>query len=119
MIKFLSVLMLGLATLTACNQKNANAEASFKVWGNCKMCKKTIETSLKDKAGIAEAAWDVKTKQMKVSFDTAQIKLQDIQQYIAAAGYDNEGVRGNDQAYAGLHECCKYDRAPLSAAPMP
>lgn len=84
--------------------------AEFKVWGNCGMCKKTIETSLKDKEGVLKAEWNVKSKQMTVQFDTLRISLSEIQQTIAAAGYDNVAFKGDSAAYAGLHECCQYTR---------
>ena len=41
-------------------------ETSFGVKGNCKMCKKTIETSALSLDGVHKAIWDVKTKQMLV-----------------------------------------------------
>lgn len=103
--------------LAACStQPSANAKAEFKVWGNCKMCKKTIESAINEKEGVAQADWNVKSKQISVSYDSTKISLKDIQQYIAAAGYDNEGLRGDDKAYAGLHECCQYNRAPLESS---
>lgn len=103
--------------LAACStQPSANAKAEFKVWGNCKMCKKTIESAINQKEGVAQADWNVKSKQISVAYDSTKISLKDIQQYIAAAGYDNEGLRGDDKAYAGLHECCQYDRAPLDGS---
>lgn len=81
----------------------------FKVWGNCGMCKKTIEKSLKID-GVKKASWDVKTKEITVSFDSKKTDLKKIQQAICNAGYDNDGCKGNDEAYNKLHSCCKYDR---------
>ena len=99
--------------IIACNGVSTPPSAQtseFKVWGNCGMCKKTIEKSLKDKPGIIKADWDVKTKQMSVTFDTLRVNLADIQQTIAAVGYDNDAFKGDSAAYAGLHECCQYTR---------
>lgn len=99
--------------IAGCNGVSTPPSANtseFKVWGNCGMCKKTIETSLKDKPGIIKADWDVKTKQMSVTFDTLRVSLSDIQQTIAAVGYDNDAFEGDSAAYAGLHKCCKYKR---------
>ncbi len=84
--------------------------SEFKVWGNCGMCKKTIEASLKDKPEIIKADWNVKTKQLSVTFDTLRVNLADIQQTIAAVGYDNDAFAGDSAAYARLHECCQYTR---------
>ena len=99
--------------ISGCNSSPENAKAiEFKVWGNCGMCKKTIEGSLKDKPGIYSADWGVKSKQIKVVFDSTKLKSEDIHRFIASSGYDTDLKRGDDQAYAGLHSCCQYDRKP-------
>ncbi len=85
------------------------ATSTFKVWGNCGMCKETIEASL-SADGIKYKSWDSETKVMKISYDTAKISLDEIQKRIAAVGYDTPTHKGNDTSYSGLHECCKYDR---------
>jgi copper chaperone CopZ len=82
----------------------------FKVWGNCGMCKKTIEKSLKGADGVLAADWNKDTKMMKLSFDTLKTTIADIEFLIAGAGYDTQNLKADDMAYAGLHECCKYDR---------
>lgn len=82
---------------------------TFKVWGNCGMCKKTIEKSLRIE-GVKKASWDVKSKQLTVSFNPKKTDLKKIQNAICGAGYDNDGCKGNDEAYNKLHSCCKYER---------
>ncbi|MES2132795.1 MAG: heavy-metal-associated domain-containing protein [Bacteroidota bacterium] len=83
--------------------------STFKVWGNCDMCKETIEGTLKVD-GISTSDWSPETKIMKVSFDTTKISLNQIQKNIASAGYDNEKYNGDDKAYSELPECCQYER---------
>ena len=39
-------------------------ETTFGVKGNCKMCKKTIETAALSLDGVHKAVWDVETKQI-------------------------------------------------------
>ena len=96
-----------------CSSSPENAKTlEFKVWGNCGMCKKTIEGSLKDKPGLYSAEWNVKSKQMKVVIDSTKLKSEDVHDLIASSGYDTDLKKGDDQAYAGLHSCCKYDRKP-------
>jgi len=98
------------ATFMSCGQGGeGNTTKTFKVWGNCDMCKETIETSLKVD-GISSADWNTETKMMEVSFDSTKISLDQIQQKIAAVGYDTEKYKGDDKAYDGLHKCCKYER---------
>jgi periplasmic mercuric ion binding protein len=85
--------------------------ATFKVSGNCGMCKTTIEKSLKGVKGIKAATWDLKTKTITVVYNSKLITLEDIHQKIAAVGYDTEKVKAKDEVYKGLHGCCQYDRS--------
>jgi len=89
--------------------ENGIATSNFKVWGNCEMCKETIEGSLKVD-GISKADWNKDTKMISVSYDTTKISLEQIQKNIAVVGYDNEKYKADDKAYAGLPECCQYER---------
>ena len=82
---------------------------TFKVWGNCGMCKKTIEKASKID-GVHKAVWDVKTNQMTVTFNPKKTNLLAVQKSICAAGYDNDGCTGDNTAYDNLHTCCKYER---------
>jgi periplasmic mercuric ion binding protein len=96
--------------LFACNSAPEGSQTEkFKVWGNCGMCKKTIERSLKQD-GIYNADWDKESKMIEVEYDVKKINRQKIDSLIASVGYDTENVRGNDSAYAQLHECCQYER---------
>jgi len=88
---------------------NGVTTSTFKVWGNCEMCKETIESSLKVD-GIVKADWNVDTKIMTVSYDESKITLDQIQKNIASVGYDNEKYKGDDKAYSELAGCCQYDR---------
>ena len=88
---------------------NGIATSTFKVWGNCEMCKETIEGSLKTD-GIAKADWGTESKRITVSYDTSKITLEKIQKNIASVGYDNEKYKGDDKAYSELPECCQYER---------
>lgn len=89
--------------------------ATFKVWGNCGMCKTTIEGASKTN-GASFANWDSKSKILTVKFDAAQTSEDKIQKGIADAGYDNEKYTAPDAVYNNLHECCKYDRKNVTAA---
>lgn len=107
--------MLFALAVTACgsgqsgSEAAVNSNATFKIWGNCEMCKETIEGSLKV-AGIKTADWNKDTKLMTVAFDSTKITLDQIEKNVAAVGYDTEKYKGDDHAYAGLPECCQYER---------
>lgn len=83
--------------------------STFKVWGNCEMCKETIEGSLKVD-GVTKADWNVDSKIMTVTYDNNKITLDQIQKNVASVGYDNEKYKGDDHAYNDLPGCCQYDR---------
>jgi mercuric ion binding protein len=89
--------------------KNGITTAKFTVWGNCGMCKETIEKSLKI-PGVKKADWHIERKILTVSLDTALVDLQTVQQAIASVGYDNVKYNGDSKAYSKLHACCQYER---------
>lgn len=80
---------------------------TFKVSGNCEMCKATIEKAAKVD-GVTKADWNKSTKVITLTYNTSKVKVDDIHKKIAAVGYDTEKVKGNDAAYAKLPGCCKY-----------
>ena len=82
---------------------------TIKVWGNCGMCKKTIETAA-TKAGASSAKWDTETKMLSVSYSAKKTNAQKIQEAIAAVGYDTRDLTAPDDVYNKLHGCCQYDR---------
>ncbi|MCU0426693.1 MAG: cation transporter [Candidatus Kapabacteria bacterium] len=92
------------------NAFGAQKKETVKVWGNCGMCKKTIEKSLKGVEGIETATWDKSTKILSVSYDDSKITMKKIEEKVASAGYDTQNVRANDAAYDNLAKCCHYDR---------
>jgi mercuric ion binding protein len=106
LLKTLSVVVLTFLGSAVFAQKKTE---KINVLGNCGMCKKKIETALKV-SGVSAANWDTKTKVLTVSYDAAQISNQQVQEKVAAAGYDTEKVKATDEAYGKLHSCCQYDR---------
>ena len=84
---------------------------TFKVFGNCTMCKATIENTLKKKDGITKKEWNTETKMLTVTYVPSKISLKEIKQKIADVGYDTVEIHAKDEAYNTLHSCCKYDRA--------
>lgn len=82
---------------------------NIKVWGNCGMCQKTIESAAKQ-AGASKASWNEDTKMLAVTYKEKKTSSADIQKAIAATGYDTQDFSGSDEAYKNLHGCCQYDR---------
>lgn len=88
--------------------QTALKKETIKVWGNCGMCKNTIEKSAKS-AGASYASWNEETKILNVSY-TSPTNSEKIQKAIAASGYDTQEFKADDKAYNNLHGCCKYER---------
>jgi len=105
------VFIMSTAAQTTGKQKSASAKTeSFKVWGNCEMCKTRIEKAAKAE-GAAAADWSTKTKLLSVTYDPSKTNLESLSKKIAAVGHDTEKYRAEDKVYNGLPACCKYERA--------
>jgi mercuric ion binding protein len=83
---------------------------TFKVYGNCGMCKNKIENCLKENDGITSRKYDIKKQLLTVEYDPGKITAKEIGQKVADVGYDNAYARSTDEKYNKLHECCQYKR---------
>jgi len=106
-------LLLGLYNFSFAQEKTD----SFKVAGECGMCKKKIEKAAKT-AGASYAVWDTKSKQLVVKYSSESTNQARIQQSIAGVGYDTPDYKATDEAYNKLDACCQYDRQMLSQKEM-
>ena len=88
---------------------------TFKVSGDCGMCKKTIETAANIK-GSANAIWDESKQILSLTFDSTKTSADEVLKRVAYAGYDNEKFLAPDEAYSKLHGCCQYERSALAKA---
>ncbi|TAL56851.1 MAG: ATPase [Bacteroidetes bacterium] len=90
--------------------KSATETDTIKVYGNCGMCKATIEGALKRKEGIISKNWNKVTKMLVVTYDPSKIKINQIGAKIAEVGYDNQYATAKEETYNKLHSCCHYER---------
>jgi mercuric ion binding protein len=110
-MKKLKLIFLMLWCAMLCNASSAQEKIdSIKVYGNCGMCKATIEKSLKKKDGVLSKNWNKESKILTVTYDSEKITIQKIGEMVAAAGYDNQYATAPDEAYNNLHACCHYER---------
>ncbi len=86
-----------------------NGTETFKVLGNCGMCKQRIEKAVMVK-GVKYAVWDQDTKMLTVKFNDKVVSLQDLHERCAEAGHDTALAKATDDVYNNLHGCCQYDR---------
>ena len=109
-IKSFLVFMITLLSFNFSEAQIKNTKVvSVKVYGNCGMCKKTIEKAalVKD---LSMAEWNVDTKMAKITFDSTRMSADEVLKRIAAAGYDSDTFRADDKAYSNLHKCCQFER---------
>src|SRR5690242_17670130 len=107
LVKIIPVIALCLA-ITGVTVAQTKTE-TFKVSGNCGMCKSKIEKAAKE-AGATTAVWNVEAKELTVTYSSSSTNTAKIQQKIADVGYDNAGFTATNESYNKLHSCCKYDR---------
>jgi len=82
---------------------------TFKVSGNCDMCKSRIEKAAK-LDGVTKAEWNDETKLLTLVYEPSKVKTDDVLKKIAAVGHDTEKFKADDKVYAKLPGCCQYDR---------
>ena len=88
--------------------KNAKTE-TVKIYGNCGMCKTTIEKAGNVK-NVATIEWNKDTKMATINYDDKKTNQDEILKRIALAGYDSEKFLAPDDVYAKLPGCCQYNR---------
>lgn len=111
-MKSIKILMAiaALLSFTACNAqiKNARTE-TVKIYGNCGMCKSTIEKAGNVK-NVAKVDWNKDTKMATVTYNANKTNQDEILKRIALSGYDSDKFLAPDEVYSKLPECCQYDR---------
>jgi hypothetical protein len=82
---------------------------TFKVSGECGMCKTRIEKTVKAE-GATTANWDEKTQMLTVEFDKNKTSIDALSKKLASVGHDTEKYKAPDEVYAKLPACCHYER---------
>ncbi len=107
------VLITLLLPFTACNAQIKNPKtATVKIYGNCSMCKSTIETAGNSK--IAKVNWNADTKMATITYDSQKTNQDEVLKRISLAGYDSDSFLAPLSAYNNLPGCCQYDRVAKS-----
>ena len=95
------------------SQAQDTKTVTCKVYGNCGMCKKTIEKTTNFNTD-AKGTLDRKTKVLTLTYNTKNTTPDAVLKRIANVGYDNEKYVANQASYDNLHKCCKYERIKTS-----
>ncbi len=101
------VLIIFISAAGFAEAQSKTVTANLKVYGNCAMCKRRIETAL-DTKGIKAATWNTKTKMLEVVYLPEKISEQKIHDLIASVGHDTDKAKAKDEVYANLPFCCLY-----------
>ena len=98
-----------LVSITSNAQIKNSVTETVKIYGNCGMCEKTIETAgtIKKQATVD---WNKDTKLATITYNNKTTSKDEILKRIALAGYDSDSFLAPDAVYENLHGCCKYDR---------
>jgi hypothetical protein len=103
------VLLFAMVTINA-QEKSKSKKVVIQVSGICDMCKARIEKAAFKTKGVKSAEWSTETKSLNLIINEYKTDVLTIQNNMAAIGHDTEGVQATDEAYNGLHGCCKYER---------
>lgn len=107
-LSLFAAILFSIFTINITSAQTSKTE-TIKVWGNCGMCKTTIEKAAK-KAGAKTANWNEESKELKVTYAVNKTSSAKIQEAISKSGYDTQDFTAVQTAYNNLHSCCKYDR---------
>ena len=105
---FVAFTMVFFTTSLSAQSKNIKTE-TLKIYGNCGMCKSTIEKAGNEK-NVAKVEWDKDSKMATVTYNSAETSKDEILKRIALAGYDSESFLDPDDVYENLPGCCHYER---------
>lgn len=100
------LLLLG-QSLFAQQKVSRDTTVTFWVNGVCGMCEDRIEQTFKRK-GITSADWSTTSKEVTITYDPSQIRVDQLHRWIAAAGHDTKLHKAKSAAYLSLPDCCRY-----------
>jgi hypothetical protein len=109
----LMVAILLLSTITVFAQIKNSKIDTIKVYGNCEMCKATIEKAGTQK-NVSKVIWSEETNMATITYDAKKTTTDAILKKIALVGYDSDKFFATDAVYKKLPGCCKYER-PLKS----
>jgi len=111
----ISAATLLLFSSSSCNAQIKNAKTEIvKIYGNCEMCEKTIETAGNVKK-VANVEWNKDSKMATITYDSIKTNQDEILKRIALAGYDSDKFLAPDDVYSKLAGCCQYERVNKTA----
>ena len=102
-----AVVLFSVLSSTTTNAQNSLTKETFKVWGNCGMCKKTIEHDLLFEKGVKKVSLDLDTKVVTVVYNSKKTDEEKIRIAITKIGYDADSLKADQKAFNKLPLCCR------------
>lgn len=99
------IFVLGL-TVTGYSQVQ---EIIIQTTAQCDECKHNIEKALMAESGVRFAELDIKSKQVKVVYNSKKITPEALRNAISMIGYDADTVPADSAAVLRLKPCCTKD----------
>lgn len=111
MKRFFSLLAISISIsfLAAGQSKNKVVTETIHVSGVCGQCKDRIEKTAYI-PGVKRAEWDKGSKGLTVSYRSAKVTKEQIEEAIARSGHDAGETKASDSAYQNLPSCCAYKK---------
>ena len=113
MKKYIYIVFLVIVSISNAQKNSKNEKTTFRVSGNCEMCKMRIEKASFKVKGVKMATWDIPSNIMSVVYDSNKVPLNTLQSEIAKAGHDTPLVKADNTIYNKLPNCCLYRRLPI------
>jgi cation transport ATPase len=101
-----TVVMVLFVTVTFAQEKNK--KLAMDVNGKCGMCKERIEKAALNVKGVKYASWDIPSHQLSLIIDERKTDPMKVKTAIVAVGHDTKELKATEEAYDGVHPCCKY-----------
>jgi len=103
------IILIIFPTLILAQQSQKKIVASqFMVYGNCEMCKKTIEKAALSIKGVKMAKWDIPSNQLSLLYNRRKVEVINIHNAIAKSGYSTLEIKAKKEDYNKLPMCCQY-----------
>jgi len=107
MKKIVLTLVMALVTGVAFAQEK-NKKLTMEVNGKCEMCKLRIEKAALGVKGVKYAMWDIPSHELSLIIDERKTDPMKVKTALVAVGHDTKELKASDEAYEGVHPCCKY-----------
>ena len=101
-------LMAGILLLGTGAFASGKKTEKINVAGACGMCTSRIEKAALAVDGVKKADYDLKAKQLSVTFNEKVTSTEKIEKAMAAVGHDTDHFKADDAVYSKLPGCCHY-----------